>query len=1107
MVPAMRLARLPWYRKARGSSVRALRALNAIAFVLALAIASTPARSASATRSRSASPAAATVLVRTGDPAPAQARVPSQIGGPIVVTGAGGMVFRDFGGAAVYLRDAGSTTVLAFTGEQFPGGTIGAIVPVGASPDGSVLLLAWLTAGGQALLRVPPGGGAPSVLLSAEQALSLADPGGVYFGASFWVDRVAIDGVGRVILNLFLYPSGSAMIRIPPSGPAEILLRNGDPLGGETIQSLLATPGVSPSGKIAFSAQLASGAQVVATLTPGSPPVVLRTLPPHPPTVGGPLYGTTPAINDAGVVAYYWVGDAGGQNLERFSGGDSRTIVASGSPAPGGGVFTAICCSAPSIDASGGIVFGGYKLDAPSVGIYRFTDATQAIVAAGDVADDGTVIGGIDLSTAPALASDGTLLFSSYDGSGVAGLFAFRGTIHREVRAGDPVAGPARFVFFQGGAGPFIGPGFGGSGPIGGIGNPRPPAPILNALLPNLGGGPYLSPAGRMVFDAGVTGGGRGLFLREPGGGIAALALDGDPAPGGGHFDGRYFSYHSMNDAGAVAFIAAAPDGPTGSSLFLAYGPAAGPLTRLVGSGDAVPGSTALVSGFQPPSRVGADGSVAIPLFLSDGTVTLAGWDGTRLVHVAGPGDVIPGDGAIQSIITGVTGRLLPPLLDDAGGVTFGAITESGGQALYRAPLREGGFGSAARVIGERDFVEGGQLGPFVPQILDGDATGRLAFQTPAPGGPGSTVDAATYLQEPGAPTVRVTGPGDQLPVAGAVHAVVPHLAVAGNDRLVHEVAGPTLVASRPAPTPFSPGHAIPGAHQAGAFQTTILAGAGLPSPDGGSYLPRPYLYPDPPPPPSRPIRPSPNVRRPPAPAMTTHVTTDRLASDGDHLVAWTTGTTNNPQEIILFDLNVNQPPVARSDTPRVVECSGPEGAAVTLDGSSSFDPEGGPVTLEWSGPFGTVTGPRPIVSLPFGTTTINLTASDEQGASATTTVDVLVRDSVAPAVSAAAAPAVIWPHNGRMVAVSVLLSARDLCDPNPIVVLTGVGITDKKPGDPSADIAGADVGTDDRIFQVRATRYGAGDGRTYTATYQVTDRSGNSATAVASVVVPINRR
>jgi hypothetical protein len=146
-------------------------------------------------------------------------------------------------------------------------------------------------------------------------------------------------------------------------------------------------------------------------------------------------------------------------------------------------------------------------------------------------------------------------------------------------------------------------------------------------------------------------------------------------------------------------------------------------------------------------------------------------------------------------------------------------------------------------------------------------------------------------------------------------------------------------------------------------------------------------------------------------------------------------------------------------------------------------------------------------VSLPLGATTITLTVSDAQGATSTASVNIVVRDTLAPTLSVQALPALLWPHNGRMVTVVVLVESRDLCDPAPAVTLTGIDITDRKPGDPAQDIADAAYGTDDRIFQVRATRAAGGDGRTYTANYVVTDASGNTASAAASILVPLNRK
>lgn len=83
------------------------------------------------------------------------------------------------------------------------------------------------------------------------------------------------------------------------------------------------------------------------------------------------------------------------------------------------------------------------------------------------------------------------------------------------------------------------------------------------------------------------------------------------------------------------------------------------------------------------------------------------------------------------------------------------------------------------------------------------------------------------------------------------------------------------------------------------------------------------------------------------------------------------------------------------------------------------------------------------------------------------------------------------------MRAVEATIDVFDVCDPNPTVELVSVvsdepddGIAD---GATTDDIQGADLGTDDRAFEVRSERQGTGDGRVYTATYQASDASGNT--------------
>jgi hypothetical protein len=66
------------------------------------------------------------------------------------------------------------------------------------------------------------------------------------------------------------------------------------------------------------------------------------------------------------------------------------------------------------------------------------------------------------------------------------------------------------------------------------------------------------------------------------------------------------------------------------------------------------------------------------------------------------------------------------------------------------------------------------------------------------------------------------------------------------------------------------------------------------------------------------------------------------------------------------------------------------------------------------------------------------------------------------------------------------------------------VGARDSRAdGNTTNDIQGADLGTDDREFGVRAERSGRGDGRTYTVVYEAEDGSGNKTLAQATIFVP----
>ena len=202
------------------------------------------------------------------------------------------------------------------------------------------------------------------------------------------------------------------------------------------------------------------------------------------------------------------------------------------------------------------------------------------------------------------------------------------------------------------------------------------------------------------------------------------------------------------------------------------------------------------------------------------------------------------------------------------------------------------------------------------------------------------------------------------------------------------------------------------------------------------------------------------------------------------------------------------------------VECSADAGALVNLDGlgstvdsaSAALDPN---TSFLWEAlgiDFSDETSPTPSATFPLGTTTVTLTVTYTNPVTlvqtiSQDTVDISVDDSTPPTLVLVPDPAVLWPPNHKLRNVEVVVVATDACDPHPAVVLTS--LTSNEPdnglgdGDTIGDIQGANLGTDDRRFQLRAERSGTGSGRTYSAVYTATDDSGNSTNALATIVVP----
>jgi hypothetical protein len=109
--------------------------------------------------------------------------------------------------------------------------------------------------------------------------------------------------------------------------------------------------------------------------------------------------------------------------------------------------------------------------------------------------------------------------------------------------------------------------------------------------------------------------------------------------------------------------------------------------------------------------------------------------------------------------------------------------------------------------------------------------------------------------------------------------------------------------------------------------------------------------------------------------------------------------------------------------------------------------------------------------------------------------------DTTPPSITVSLTPNSIWPPNGVMHTINANISVHDDVDPNPMVKLVSITCNEDLG---TADIVGANIGTDSRSFALRATRLGTDKvGRIYLVTYSATDYAGNTATATATVTVP----
>jgi hypothetical protein len=147
-----------------------------------------------------------------------------------------------------------------------------------------------------------------------------------------------------------------------------------------------------------------------------------------------------------------------------------------------------------------------------------------------------------------------------------------------------------------------------------------------------------------------------------------------------------------------------------------------------------------------------------------------------------------------------------------------------------------------------------------------------------------------------------------------------------------------------------------------------------------------------------------------------------------------------SPHKISLSGTGLDSPPFANAGADHTVECKGPNGTPVTLDGSASGDLDGDALTYKWTDPLGNVVGNSAIVTTAasMGTQTYTLTVTDPSGFSATAQTHVTVRDTTPPVLTLTKSTVTVVvptaPATGAIVNLSGIASATDICDANPTI-------------------------------------------------------------------------
>ena len=374
--------------------------------------------------------------------------------------------------------------------------------------------------------------------LALEGDIAPGTGGGTY---TFFED-LSINESGAVAFSAFLSGGSAGRGLFVESATASgVIVLEGDPAPAPAVGNFAVPygPQIADNGDVVFTSTLTSnpGAGVLFRASGGTIQVVALPGDPAPGSGGGTFSSLPawPAANSAGQIAFV-AGIANGNRLTGiyfYSGGVVSPILFRGDPAPGlSGTITNIFSTGLSINEVGEVafpvtindntVFPARNYDA----VYRYSGGVLEVVAEEDeipVGGDGSAYD-VFRKESTSISDAGDVVFDAIlDG----------GTNSQGVFVDAPGAAGQAVMFFGDPA-----PGSGGG-------------TFSDGVLPSTNG------LGDIAFRGTILGGNtsEGVY-KETGGSIAALAVEGDAAPGtaGGVF-ASFDRQPVVNDAGTTAFV------------------------------------------------------------------------------------------------------------------------------------------------------------------------------------------------------------------------------------------------------------------------------------------------------------------------------------------------------------------------------------------------------------------------------------------------------------------------------------------------------------------------------------------------------------------------